>query len=81
VGNVEQPGDKVLVARVIHPSAWKGSSANFACKAFCEVRHSRTVQISLIWVIRRTSLGVYDAIVTRERRAASYTRLEKRRGR
>jgi hypothetical protein len=38
VGTVEQPDDKVLVARAIHPSAWKRNSANFACRAFSEVR-------------------------------------------
>jgi hypothetical protein len=38
VGTVEQPDDKVLVPRVIHPSAWKVNSANFACTEFYEVR-------------------------------------------
>jgi hypothetical protein len=27
-----------LLGDLIHPSAWKRSSANFACKEFCELR-------------------------------------------
>jgi hypothetical protein len=34
VGTAEQPDDKVLVARVIHPSAWKRKSANFGGTEF-----------------------------------------------